>query len=401
MFFDFRHRLLGILDRADSLLSKALAQRRSLFGANNQKEVAASLTSLGLLRSDQAKFDDAERLVRQALKTDRANLPPADPAIAIATQALGKVLEDRGSYKEAIEVFKEAVRLRSSAGADKADLAASQIELANTYFYNNQYDEAESLYRALLPTYRRLFGERHPMVAEDLINLGAIQQQRGRFKEAEAFHRQALEIMLAFYGKDHYKTADSLTLVARALEYQNRYDEAVGMLQRALAIQEKVFGSVHPNVASALNELGNIAVRRGQYDEAEAGFKRILEIYRACYQGKHYRIGIALANLGGVYLARKDNVRAEQLFRQALAMYAQTLPAGNLDEGITRIKLGRALLRQNRFADAHVQSLAGYQIVSIRQSSTVTYLVNARQDLAEEAGKMNGLPVTVAVSHQH
>ena len=389
---------LGMLDRADSLLSRALAQRRSVFGDKNPREVAASLTSLGLLRSDQAKFDEAEHLARQALRIDRSHLSPTDPAIATTTQALGKVLEDRGSYREAIQVFQEAVRLRSSAGTDKADLAASQIELANTYFYNNQYDEADALYRALLPTYRQLFGERHPMVAEDLINLGAIQQQRGRFKEAEAFQRQALEIMQGFYGKDHYKTAASLTLVARALEYQNRYDEAVDMLERALAIQEKVFGKVHPNVASALNELGNIAVKCGRNDEAEADFKRIVEIYRACYQGKHYRIGIALANLGGVYMARNDNLRAEQLFRQALAMYAETLPAGNLDEGITRIKLGRALLRQNRFAAAHEQSLGGYEIVSRRQSSTVTYLVNARQDLAEEASKMKGLPVSLATS---
>ena len=376
---------LGMLDRADSLLNKALAQRRSLVGADNQKDVAASLTSLGLLRSDQARFDDAERLVRQALDLDHAHLASTDPAISAASQALGKVLEERGSYKDAIQVFKETIRLRSSAGTDKADLAASQIELANTYFYNNQYDEAELLYRALLPTYRQLFGERHPMVAEDLINLGAIQQQRGRFQEAEAFQRQALEIMQAFYGKDHYKTADSLTLVARSLEYQHRYDEAAGMLQRALAIQEKVFGQVHPNVASALNELGNIAVKLGHYDEAESDFKRIVEIYRACYHGKHYRIGIALANLGGVYMARKDNLRAEDLFRQALAMYAQTLPPGNLDEGITRIKLGRALLRQGRFADAHAESLGGYQIVSARQSPSVTYLQSARQDLAEEA----------------
>jgi serine/threonine protein kinase/Flp pilus assembly protein TadD len=375
---------LGVLDRADSLLNKALIQRQSLSGPNS-KDVAASLVNLGLLRSDQAKFDDAERLVRQGLQTTRANFPPTHPAVSAATQALGTVLEARGSYQEAIKTFKEAVRLRSLPGNDKADLAASQLELANTYFYSSQYDQAESLYKPLLATYRQLFGERHPMVAEDLINLGAIQQQRARYKEAEAFHRQALDIMQAFYGPNHYKTAQSLTLVARALEYQDRYPEAIDLLQRAIAIQEKVFGPVHPNVASALNELGNIAVKRGRYDEAETYFKRIVEIYRTCYQGKHYRLGIALANLGGVYMGRKDNLRAEQFFRQALAMYSQTLPPGSLDEGITRIKLGRALLRQDRFADAHAETYAGYQIVSRKQAPTVTYLQNARQDLADEA----------------
>jgi serine/threonine-protein kinase len=381
------YRKLGVLDRADSLLTLALNQNRALFGANNEK-VAASLISLALLRSDQARFDDAERLGRQALQISSANLPPGHPAIAAANHALGTVIENRGSYKQAAEFLNEAVRLRSTPGSDKIDLAASQLELANTYFYSSQYTQAEALYRQLLPKYRQFFGDRHPMVAEDLINLGAIQQQRGLYKEAEAFHRQALDIMQSFYGKDHYKTAASLTLVARALEYQSRYNEALELLHRGLSIQEKVFGMVHPNVASTLNELGIIAVKRAHYDEAQAYFTRIVEIYRSCYAGKHYRIGIALANLGGVHMARGDNTGAEQLFRQALAMYAQTLPANSLDEGITRIKLGRALLRQNRPAIARAQTVAGYQIVSPLQSPSSTFLLQAKQDLAAEGAQL-------------
>jgi serine/threonine-protein kinase len=175
-----------------------------------------------------------------------------------------------------------------------------------------------------------------------------------------------------------------LTLVARALEYQNRYAEATDMLQRALVVNRKVFGPTHPSVASSLNELGNIAVRQGRYEEAEADFTQMVEIYRSCYHGKHYLIGIALANLGGVFMARKDNVHAEQLFREALNMYAQTLPPNSLNEGITRTRLGRALLRQNRVAEANSQTLAGYRIVSKLQSPTASYVQNAKQDLAEE-----------------
>jgi serine/threonine-protein kinase len=374
---------LGVLDRADSLLSQALAQRRKLFDSKNES-VARSLVSLGLLRSSQARFPEAEQLVREGLATSRAVLPPEHPAIAAAIHALGLVFEDRGDYKQAAQRFAEAVALRSAPDRDPADLAASRFELANTYFYLGRYDEAESLYSQLLPVYRALFGERHPMVAEDLINLGAIRQERGQYKEAESFHRQALEIMQSFYGKDHYKTAHSFTLVARALEYQERYAEATEMLQRALIINQNVFGPTHPTVASSLNELGNIAVRLGRYSEAEADFTRMVEIYRFCYHDKHYLIGVALANLGGVFMARKDNVRAEQLYRQALNMYARTLPPNSLNEGITRIKLGRALLRQKRAAEAYSTTLSGYEIVSSLQSPNVSYLQNAKQDLADE-----------------
>ena len=62
-------------------------------------------------------------------------------------------------------------------------------------------------------------------------------------------------------------------------------------------------------------------------------------------------------------------------------MYAQTLPAGNLNEGITRINLGRALLRERRFAEAEVESLTGYQILAKQASPRVSWLQNAREDL--------------------
>ena len=52
---------LGNLGQADSLLSAALAERKSIFGPEHP-EVAESLVALGLLRVDQARLDEAERL---------------------------------------------------------------------------------------------------------------------------------------------------------------------------------------------------------------------------------------------------------------------------------------------------------------------------------------------------
>ena len=372
---------LGDLDRADSLLNTALDRRKKVLGADTAG-VAESQVKLGLLRADQAKFEEAERLVRGAREWSRRNLPASHPDVAAATHALGKVLEERGSYDEAIKVLGEAVRLRSAPGVENADLADSLLELANSHFYAGHYAESESLNQRLLAMHRQIYGPRHPLVAEDLINLGAIQHELGHYKEAEAFHRQALEITLAFYGKDHYKTASNLTLIARALVKQNRNSEAQDLLQQALGIQERVFGKVHPRVASTVNELGSVALARERFDEAAADFQRMVDIYRSVYAGKHYLIGIALANLGSVYMARKDNARAEPLYREALAMYARTLPPDHLNVGITRIKLGRVLLRQNRVKEAEAETLAGYENLSKQASPSVTWLQVARQDLA-------------------
>jgi serine/threonine-protein kinase len=378
---------LGQLDRANSFLNSALERRKAVFGANSAA-FAETNVKLGLLRIDQAKLEDAEKLVRKSLEWDKQHLPPNHPAMAAATNALGTVLEERGNYPEAIRVLQEAVRLRSASGTESADLADSLLQLANSHFYAGHYAESDALNQRLIGIHRRLYGQQHPLIAEDLINLGAIQQELGHYKEAENYHRQALAINVAFYGNDHYKTASNLTLIARALVKENRYEEATALLQRALAIQERVFGPVHPRVASAVNDLATVALAQNRFDDAEAGFRRMVAIYRSVYAGKHYLIGIALANLGSVYMARKDNAHAEPLYREALAMYAQTLPPDHLNVAITRIKLGRVLLRQNRLKDAEIECLAGYQILSKQASPSVTWLKSAREDLATIHAKL-------------
>ncbi|MCZ2073943.1 MAG: tetratricopeptide repeat protein [Bryobacteraceae bacterium] len=373
---------LGSLDQAEALLHSALERRRSL-GDVRGAGVADSLVTLGLLRVDQARLDEAERLVREGLEMSKRSLPPEHPAVAAATDALGRVLEEKGEYDEAIPVLEKAVRLRSNQDTPEADLASSLYELANVYFYAGRYQESEALNQRVLAMNRRIYGERHPKVAEVLVNLGAIKQDSGYYKEAEEFHRQSLQITRSFYGDDHYRTASSLTMVARALVFQKRLDEAVDLLRQALTVQERVFGKDHPRAASAVNELGNVAILQGRYDEAKAAFRRMAKIYRTVYAGKHYLIGTAVSNLGSAYMAEQDYPRAEGLFREALAMFSETLPPGHVNAAIARVKLGRTLLRQKRYAEAEVEVSEGYRVLTRQVNPSASWLNSARSDLTE------------------
>ncbi len=371
---------LGNLDRADSLLTAARDQRMALLGPAHP-EVAESDVALGLLRSDQARFNDAEQLVRQGLAASRTELAPEHPVVARATAALGHVLVERGAYDSAVPILEEAVRIYSAPGTVTPALANSLYELANTHFYLGHWAIADSLTRQVLAMSRALHGDKHPAVAEDLINLGAIQFEAGHYGEAERYFREALEINRGWYGQDSHVTASTLTMLGRALVREERYDEAVTTLEQSLAIQERVFGPVHPRVASAVNEIGTVALARNRYDEAERAFRRMASIYQKVYPNGHYLTGIAISNLGSVYMARKEPAKAEPLYREAIAIYSSAQSPDHLNTGIGRIKLGRSLLRQGRFAEAAEESLAGYEIVSKQTDPAVGFLTNARKDL--------------------
>jgi len=377
------YRKLGKFDQSDQLLRQTLDRRTKLFGPESP-QVAESLVALGELRSEQAKFDEAERLVRQGLEIEKRKLAPSDPAIATGTLALGRVLEGRGAYDRAIQVLQEAVRLRSAESPGTAELGASLTELANAHFYAGQYDISEALNQRAVALYRTLYGEHHPLVADALINLGAIQFERGNYTEASRYDREALDITRAWYGADHPETASTMNILARALVFEKRLDEAKSMLEQALAIQERAYGPVHPRVASALNELGSIALRRRELEEAEARFRRTADIYRAVYGDKHYLIAVALSNLASVSVERHEWARAETLYRQVVARFTDALSANHSYTAIARIKLGRALLGERRYAEAQRESLAGYEILSKQASPSVSWLQNAREDLAAE-----------------
>ncbi len=372
---------LGDLPRADSLLSLALSRRQSLPGS--EADAARSLVTLGLLRADQARLVEAESLVRAGQRLTERYTKLGDPARIRTAAALGRVLQDKGDYEAAIAVLKEVATL-DSAGSEAASYAASLSALASAHFYAGHYAEADSLNLLVLAMRRRLYGARHPAVAEDLVNLGATQFERGNYAAAERYYREALAITEGWSGPEHPRTAAQLTMLARALVYQQRTAEAVPLLQRALAIRERVFGPRHPQVASTLNDLGAAALQEERPREAEGYFRRIVAIYQKTYQGRHWLIGTAQSNLASSLAVQGDLPGAETLYREALAEFSASQGPTHTNTGIAHVKLGRALLRQGRVREAVVETRTGYDVLTPQTEANTSFLRAARLDLAAE-----------------
>jgi serine/threonine-protein kinase len=55
-----------------------------------------------------------------------------------------------------------------------------------------------------------------------------------------------------------------------------------------------------------------------------------------------------------------------------------------MNTGVARLKLGRSLLRQKRYAEAEEHSRAGYDIVRAQANPSIGFLTVARTDLIAE-----------------
>ena len=376
---------LGKYPRADTLLRWSLDERRRLFGPEHP-DVAASLVSLGELRVAQAEYDTAVSLINDGLAMARRTLPPNHPAIAKDVVSMGLALIEKGDYDKAIAVLDTAVLLQTRLNPSSPELSEAISALANTHFYAGHYAVSDTLNRRALAMDRRIYGPAHAQVADDLMNLGAIQQEFGNFVEAEKFHRQALDITRKWYGENHPETASNLTLVGRALVSQKRLDEGAQLLKQAVTISEKVYGPVHPRVASALNELGRVAQQQGKLAEAEADFRRVFQIYRTIYNDKHYYIGIAESNLAGVFHERKQYAEAERLFRDVLRRYSEVLTPEHQLVGIAKVRYGETLLAAGKRDDALRELKTADAILAKQSSPPALWVERARKGLAA-AGK--------------
>jgi serine/threonine protein kinase/tetratricopeptide (TPR) repeat protein len=369
---------LGRLDAAEPLLTSSLDVRRHETTADGDK-VANTFVALSRLRRDQGQLDEAEKLAREAIQLE-ADRPSHAAPTAAAMVALGSAFNVHGKYDQAIAVLEEALRKQPEDNAATPAKAENLVELANAYFYKGSYARAEELNREALAIDLRLFGSRHPSIADIHNNLGAIEMNRANYAASEVEFREAVAICEQWYGPNHPETAANLTALAQVVSYEKRDDEAEMLLKRALAIQKDSVGPVSSTVATTINELGLLAYNRDQFEIARAYFIQAQDIWKRLYGDEHQFVAVSYSNLGSVYLGEKKYAEAERMFREAVRrLDGQT--AGTANAAIARLKLGRALLRQSRFKDAEPETSAAYAYLVKQVNPSSGYLSAARKDL--------------------
>ena len=371
---------LGKLDRADTLLQLSLKEREAL-AERDPPAVADNLIAMGLLRSDQGQGKEAERLVHQAIELIRKTEPRNKLHMAKAESALGTAMAADGQQAEAVNVLKHAIAIQSLPDASSVDLARSVNSLADAQIYLGDYVDANFHYSKALALDRQIYGGNHPLVGDNLSDLGQIQEIWGHYGEADKLERQALAIATSWYGSDHPDTARKMTALARTLEYENHVAEAEALLRHALVITESVYGPMHPHVAYVLNSLGAVAIDHDDFKNAEEYFARMENIYRVAFGKDDYRVAIAMANLASGYGKEKRYKEAEQLFRQAIAIETRVLPPNDINTAIGEIKLGRLLLFEKRYREGARYTLAGYQSLLKQTSPSTSFVRGARHDL--------------------
>ena len=112
---------------------------------------------------------------------------------------LATVLQDTNRFEEAEPLMRRALKIGQVAfGEQHPDVAIHLNNLATLLQDTNRLEEAEPLIRRALEIDEATFGEQHPTVAIRLNNLATLLHAASRPREAEPLIRRSLDIFDSF-----------------------------------------------------------------------------------------------------------------------------------------------------------------------------------------------------------
>ncbi|PWT99063.1 MAG: hypothetical protein C5B53_05870 [Candidatus Melainabacteria bacterium] len=163
----------------------------------------------------------------------------------------------------------------------------SLIRLAESYYEQGKYTDAENLYNRILNLREAEAGPLDPNLVGDLNNLAGVLCVQGKFQTAEPLVERAVEMIEKLEPGDSLKLADSLNTLAGIYYQQDKYDQCETLLSRALNIRQKLLGEDHQDVADNLRDYAKFLRKINRPEEAEKLYTQAKEIVARAHKRKH------------------------------------------------------------------------------------------------------------------
>ena len=191
-------------------------------------------------------------------------------------------------YSEAEKTFSKLLVLKSKTYAENSpEIATTRANLANLYFYENQYKQADALYRAALTN----LTADSAMALEASLNFGMTLTAEGKFDEASALLNSVCEKFKTTNGPQSVQMV--YARLALSGNFVERGDYKVALAQMTALLNDPNGlnnSSVDPHlIASCMSQIAECNSRLGRYADAESFDRRRLRSWLATPGAALYR----------------------------------------------------------------------------------------------------------------
>ena len=342
----------GQWDDAVRVMSQALEAQQRLFGTEHP-ETLASMANLANVYSSQGRYEQARTLHEQALAAKRRMLGAEHPNTLNSMTNLAIVYLRQGRYEQARTLHEQALAAkRRMLGPDHPDTLASITNLANVYLRQGRYEQAETLYEQALATGQRVLGTEHPYTLGSMASLATVYLRQGRYEQAQTLYEQALATGQRVLGAEHPHTLASITNLATVYLRQGRYEQAESLYKQALETMEQVLGAEHPDALANMNNLATVYLGQERYAQALPLHEQVLAARQRVLGPEHPDTLASMTNLAAVYLGQERYAQAQSLYEPALKRMERVLGAEHPDTLRNVMGLADVYLGQRRYAQA-------------------------------------------------
>jgi serine/threonine protein kinase/tetratricopeptide (TPR) repeat protein len=324
-----------------------------------------------------------EMLDHSARAADK-ELSEEPEVLAAVRSTIGITYLGLGLFDEAEKHLTASLEMRRRLlGDEHIDVADNLSTLGSLKCQTSDYAGARTMLEEAVAIKRKLLPEDDPGLDSTLNNLANALDNLGKFEEAEKIHREVLARRRKAFGNQHSDVALSLNNLGFLLMNKGKNEEAEEMFREALAIRQKLHGDDHPDVALSLLNLGHLLGRTSRYAEAEPLLAKALDIRRRVSGKDHPDTGYALNGLAANYSKQNNHAAAEPLFREALPILRKAY--GDTDWRVIRVtgSLAGSLRALGKYKEAEELLLAAEEVLGQSPDKNAQPLRGVRQNLVE------------------
>jgi serine/threonine-protein kinase len=327
------------LPLAEQHLRRALAIQEKVLKPDSD-ELAETCNNLALVLQTEGDLPQAERYLRRAIPI--AEKYPALAADTLVMKSnLGSVLGEEARYPEAEQLLRQVLNKRVALlGDDHPQVALSRMRLAHLLLLKGAYTEAEQLDRESLKGFRKVYPKDHLRVLVEQANLASTLRHLGRLEEAGTLFLQTIRTGEARY-QNHIDAARWTASYASLLTEEGRFSEAGPLFRKAIATCHAQLGTGSSREAEMLQQYAVLQTASGQWDGAETSLQTALGILTKRLGPGHPEVAWTNYLLAELRVAEKRMAEALPLFQQAMAIDRKVFPEGQLQNTIIELAYAR------------------------------------------------------------
>lgn len=373
-------RFLDELSRIDLLRKKLpeasdVAERAVEAGKKSMSPVSisSSVATLADIRIAQGKLDEAATLYDQARSTEGAG----SRARAISLNGLGRIALNKKQWDEADKLLNqalEAVRAESnpSPGLEAlvvANLAAAQVATGNS-------DRATELYTRFLSLEPLSHPPEDPPLLEQLDELARFYSVRnGRTQDVLDVYNRVLRSSQLVFGDQSDEFAWALFNEAEFYRNQKQYSDATPLYERSTRLFRALHGDQSDQVQNVSGSLAEVYRAQGRTDDAI----HLLEPLVQSAGTSNLLQGVLLDQLAGMYRQAGNQAEAIRIYENLTNAYASQAPAFQNSKWLEATK--------NLIA-ANVEAKKPKEAAALYEKAIARVHTSARKDTASEVNLM-------------